>query len=98
VVEVFNARAFVGAWNRRAAEAAEAKRLPGFAGSDAHFGFELGRVYTEMPAFTDARSFLAAFPHARLGRLRTVTPLVHAGSITMEVLRTVLRRRRNGGR
>jgi predicted metal-dependent phosphoesterase TrpH len=94
VVEVFNARAFVKAWNQRASAAARAVGLPEAVGSDAHFGWEIGRVYTEMPDFTDAQSFLARVGEARPGRLNTTTPLIHAASISVEAVKRVLRRRR----
>lgn len=90
VVEVFNARAFLPAWNRRAAEAAARLRLPAIAGSDSHFPWEVGRTYTEMPAFRDAASLLSGLAHARIVQARTVTPLVHVGSIASEAIRRLL--------
>ena len=88
VIEVFNARAFVPAWNRRAAQAANGR--PSFVGSDGHFPWEIGGAYTEMPAFTDARSFMVAAAAARPGKLQLANPAVHACSITSEALRTRL--------
>lgn len=65
VVEVFNSRAFWPAWNRRAFEEARAKSLPLGAGSDAHFPGEIGRGFTEIPAFHSAAEFREALPRAR---------------------------------
>ena len=60
VVEVFNSRAFLPAWNRRAAEAARERGLPGAASTDAHFPWEFGRAYTELPTFADSDGFRTA--------------------------------------
>jgi predicted metal-dependent phosphoesterase TrpH len=60
VVEVFNSRAFAPAWNRRAAALAAEHGVPVSAGSDAHLPWEIGRAYLELPAFSDAGSFLQA--------------------------------------
>jgi predicted metal-dependent phosphoesterase TrpH len=92
VVEVFNARAFVPAWNRLAAERANGQ--PGFTASDSHFPWEVGRVYTELPAFDDVKSFMRAARFARAGRLRVTNPFVHAFSMATEAVRTGLWLRR----
>lgn len=60
IVEVFNPRAFLPAWNARAEVAARAARKPGAASSDAHFPWEIGRSYTELPPFAS----LAELPRA----------------------------------
>lgn len=87
VVEVFNARAFAPAWNRRAARAAVAAGRPGFASSDAHFPWEVGRAWTEMPAFHDAASFLrAARAAVPVGRRRG-SALLHVGSVALSLAR-----------
>ncbi len=57
VVEVFNSRAFLPRWNRLAMLAAKEHGLAVAASSDAHFSRELGRAYTEMPAFSGAEEF-----------------------------------------
>lgn len=87
VVEVFNGRAFWPAWNRRALEAAERRGLPTAAGTDGHFPHEIGRVYTEMPAFATAAEFLAALPHARAVGLETRTAFIHVRSLSTEIAR-----------
>lgn len=87
VVEVFNARAFVPMWNRRAAEAAVAANLPAFASSDAHFPWEIGRAWTELPAFNDAASFLTAARDARPVGQRLGSPLLHVGSMALSLAR-----------
>lgn len=92
VAEVFNSRAFLPAWNRRAARAAAERGLAVAAGSDAHFPWEIGRAWTELPPFDDAagllRALAAAVPVAR----RTATPLVHVVSLSLGVARRVLAR------
>lgn len=85
VVEVFNARAFVPAWNRRAAAAAAAR--PSFASSDAHFPWEIGRAWTELPPFDDAPSFLAAAREARPVGRRRGSSLLHLGSMALSLAR-----------
>jgi len=87
VVEVFNTRAFVPAWNRRAADAAAAAGLPGFASSDAHFPWEIGRAWTELPSFDDAASFLEAARQARPVGYRLGSPLLHVASMALSLVR-----------
>jgi hypothetical protein len=87
VVEVFNARAFAPAWNRRAARAAAAAGRPGFASTDAHFPWEIGRAWTALPRFTDAVSFLAAACSARPMGRRRGSSLLHVGSIALSLAR-----------
>lgn len=75
-VEVFNARGFIRAANRRAAELAREFGLPGTAGSDSHAYLEVGRTRLRLPAFTDAEGMRAALQEAEvLGRLSS--PFVH---------------------
>lgn len=87
VVEVFNSRAFLPRWNRRAARTAAERGLAAAAGSDAHFPWEIGRAWTELAPFDDAagllRSLRGAVPVAR----RTATPLVHFLSLTLHQAR-----------
>jgi hypothetical protein len=87
VVEVFNARAFLPMWNRRARGAAAERGLPGFASSDAHFPWEIGRAWTELPAFDGATSFLAAAREARPVGRRLGSPLLHVASIALSLAR-----------
>lgn len=71
LVEVFNSRAFWRPWNLRAGEEARRRGLPGFASSDAHFGWEIGRAWTEVPFFSTAEELLrVAASAAPVGRLR----------------------------
>jgi predicted metal-dependent phosphoesterase TrpH len=87
VVEVFNTRAFVPAWNRRAADAAAAAGQAGFASSDAHFPWEIGRAWTELPPFDDAASFLVAARQARPVGHRLGSPLLHVASMALSLVR-----------
>ena len=79
IIETFNARAAFSLDNKRAQELARSYGLPSGAGSDAHQGFEIGHAYVEMPAFTDARSFLESIRRGKV-RGRLSSPLVHVGS------------------
>jgi predicted metal-dependent phosphoesterase TrpH len=80
MVEVFNSRAFLPHWNRRAAAAADTRALPMAAGTDAHFSWELGRAYTEMPAFQTVGEFRNAIGDARPVGLATASPWIHVAS------------------
>jgi hypothetical protein len=92
VIEVFNSRAVVPMWNRRAAQAATQLTLPRAASTDAHTPWEIGRAYTELPPFSDAPSFLASLAGARVFGERTGSPFLHFFSLTVQGLRTVLGR------
>jgi len=65
VAEVFNSRAFLPPWNYAARRGVARRRIPQGAGSDAHFPFEIGRAYVEMPAFDGPAEFLEAVVDAR---------------------------------
>jgi predicted metal-dependent phosphoesterase TrpH len=79
VVEIFNARIHKPALNERATRWAEARSLPGGAGSDAHTLREIGRGVIEVPAFEGQVGFLEAL---RVGRVvgRYSSYLVHLAS------------------
>ena len=87
VIEVFNARAFLGVWNRTADAAARLRGLPRAASSDAHVSWEIGRAHTEMPAFSSASGFLASLQGARPIGLRRTHPGVHVASASMKATR-----------
>jgi predicted metal-dependent phosphoesterase TrpH len=87
IVEVFNARAFVPAWNRRALAAARAMKLPCAAGTDSHLGGEIGRSWTELPAFDDAAGMRAVLERARPVVGRLTPPRVHFISAVHDVTR-----------
>lgn len=93
VAEVFNSRAFLPAWNRRAREAARSRGIAAAAGSDAHFPWEIGRAWTELPPFADAAGLLRALRDAVPVGRRTGTPLVHVASLTLRAAGDLLRRR-----
>jgi predicted metal-dependent phosphoesterase TrpH len=85
VVEVFNARAFLPAWNRRAALTARQRGLPAAAGSDSHFAHEIGSAWTELPAFENAEEFRRSLGQARAVGLRTQSPFVHCLSLAVQL-------------
>jgi predicted metal-dependent phosphoesterase TrpH len=80
VVEVFNSRAFLPVWNRRAAKAAHDRCLPAAASTDAHFPWEFGRAYTELPAFSNSDGFKTAIKEARPVGNRKGSPWLHVAS------------------
>ncbi len=80
VVEVFNSRAFLPGWNRRAAAAAEARNLAAAASTDAHFPWEFGRAYTELPSFSNVDEFRNSLKGARPYGKRLGSPWLHIGS------------------
>ncbi|MDH3734533.1 MAG: PHP domain-containing protein [Gemmatimonadota bacterium] len=90
VVEGINARAFLPIWNHAAIKASERRGLPVVAGSDAHFAFEIGRAYAEMPEFVGAEEFLAAAPRARPSLARLSSPWLHVVGFAMKWRRIAL--------
>lgn len=79
-VEVLNARVMHADYNQQALDFAYKHHLAGGAGSDAHHPSEIGRVYSELPDFTDADSLRKAIQSARqVGKISS--PLVHLYSV-----------------
>ncbi len=93
VVEVFNSRAFLPRWNRLAGLAALEWALPSAAGSDAHFSWELGRAFTEMPVFGSAAEFRDSLRSASPVGLKTSTLWIHVASRSLMEVRRLTRRR-----
>jgi predicted metal-dependent phosphoesterase TrpH len=90
LVEVFNSRAFLPSWNRRAMEAAREMNLATAASTDAHFPWEFGRAYTEVPSFSDVDGFKTALKAARPVGNQLGSPWLHVGSkLVAEVRRFV---------
>lgn len=87
LVEGFNSRAFFPPWNRAARRSARRLGLPVGAGSDAHFLAEVGRAYTEMPAFTGPAEFLAAVRRGRPVGLSMTSPAAHLRSAGLKLVR-----------
>jgi predicted metal-dependent phosphoesterase TrpH len=78
-IEVFNARCIDPDFNHQARRFAEEYHLAGTAGSDAHTGFELGRVTLLLPEFSDAGSLRQVICQGKVeGNLSS--PLVHFSS------------------
>ena len=75
-LEVFNARTWSQAPNRKAMELASEAGLCGTAGSDAHAPVELGRTVMVMPDFADAAGMRRALADSEIRR-RASSPLVH---------------------
>lgn len=92
VAEAFNSRAFLPGWNRAALAEAARRGLPAAAGSDAHFPWEIGRAWTELPPFADAQGLLAALRHAHPAGLRVGNPGLHVASLSLHLARAAARR------
>jgi predicted metal-dependent phosphoesterase TrpH len=87
VVEGINSRAFWPPWNRMAARAASRQGLPIAAGSDAHFPHEIGRAYTELPAFRTADELRAALGSATPVSASPGSPWIHFLSMGLRLAR-----------
>jgi len=81
VAEVFNSRAFLVPWNSRARALARDLSLPQAASSDAHFPWELGRAFTELPEFCTAEEFRSSLREASPVGLRTGSLWLHVMSM-----------------
>lgn len=86
IVEIWNTRAFYRPWNERALRAVRERRIPGAAGSDAHFSFELGRAATVMATFTDAPSLRRAAESAQAQHDGRTYLLPHVASVACMAL------------
>ena len=93
MVEVWNSRAFYPPWNERARALVLERGLPQAAGSDGHFGFELGRALTVLPSFSDADSLKRAAMHADVRHDGRGYMLPHVGSVACMLLSRVMRGR-----
>ncbi len=93
VVEVFNSRAFLPFWNNRASELAHERALPVAASSDAHFPWEVGRAYSEMPDFETPDEFRKSLYLSHPVGLRTGSPWLHVASLTVARTRWIGARR-----
>lgn len=63
LIEVYNPRVAIGAFNEEAQRFAEKYRIPAAAGSDSHVAQGLGTVRNRMPDFDGPEEFLAALRH-----------------------------------
>lgn len=92
ILEGFNARAFLPIWNSAAQRTSRERQIPYGAGSDAHFGWEIGRAYTEMPYFNCASSFRKAAPDARPIGVRVTHAMAHVASAGLKASRILVGR------
>jgi len=76
ILEIFNARNIFQADNRRAAAFAARHGLAASAGTDAHWGPEIGRTYVRMPDFANRDDFLEALRQGKITG-HAASPLVH---------------------
>ncbi len=92
IVEVQNARVHRAVDNRRAAELALMAHRAAGAGSDAHLGWEIGRVWVDLPPFEGPAGLLASLAQGRIGG-HSAPPWVHLGSRTAYLLNRLRGRR-----
>lgn len=92
IVEAFNSRAFWPSWNRDARARCQHALKPTAAGSDAHFPWEIGRAFSEMPRFDDAQTFLAAAQQSMTPIGRTGFAGLHAATLTLHGVRRLMGR------
>lgn len=76
ILETFNARNIFQADNHRAAAFAARHGLAPSAGTDAHWGPEVGRTYVVMPSFEGRDDFLECLRQGRIAG-HAANPLVH---------------------
>lgn len=93
MIEGFNARAFLPVWNVAAQRTSRERQIPCGAGSDAHFGWEVGRAYTEIPYFNCASSFRSVAPAARPIGVRVTYAAAHVASAGLKTVRRLTGRR-----
>lgn len=76
IIEGFNGRSPLSVDDGAARQLAEMHGLPVGAGSDAHWGFEVGQGWVEMEDFTTPETFLQSLHQARIvGARKTPYPL-----------------------
>jgi hypothetical protein len=78
-LETLNARVILHADNIEARALAQEHGIPQYGGSDAHSPIEIGRAWTDMPAFSDRNSFLGALASAKPAGKES-PPWVHLSS------------------
>jgi predicted metal-dependent phosphoesterase TrpH len=89
ILEVLNARVHFALDNARAVKLAECYGLGQGAGSDAHQGSEVGHAYVEMPAFTEAASFMRSLAEGCISG-RASSLLVHVGSTCARLAKSLM--------
>jgi len=90
IIEVFNSRNIFAEDNKKALEYAFAKGAMVSVGSDAHWPWEIGRTYINIPDFSDAGTFgeaLRSVSPVFTGDVRKSGLLVHIGTKTLKLLR-----------
>jgi len=89
IIEVLNARVHFPADNACAARLAECYGLSQGAGSDAHQASEIGRAFVEMPAFTEATSFMRSLDQGQISG-HASSLLVHVGSTCARLAKSLM--------
>jgi hypothetical protein len=87
-IEIFNARVIRASYNQLAQEFAAAHRMAGTAGSDGHHPSEIGRAYSLLPEFNDAKTLRSAIRLAQVGG-RISSPLVHLYSTRAKIIKAL---------
>ena len=90
IIEIFNSRNVYAVDNQKALDYATAKNKLFSVGTDAHWPWEIGRSYINIPDFCDARTFKEALQSVSpdfSGSLKRSGMLVHVGTKTIKLLR-----------
>lgn len=95
IIEVFNARGPFPGSVKKAAALSLKYNLPACAGSDAHYLYELGHTYIEMPEFDGKDDFLQAL---RKGTIHKQRPslIIYVRVTWARLLRALKRKKRAG--
>jgi len=93
IIEVFNARGPFSGPVKKAKGLALKYNLPGSAGSDAHYPFEIGHTYVEMPEFNGKDEFLQALRNSTIHKQRA-SILVYLRTGWARLLKALLPKKR----
>ena len=95
IIEVFNARGPFAGPVKKANALALKYKLPGSAGSDAHYPYELGHTYIEMPEFSGKEEFLQALRKGVIHKQRA-SLIIYVRVTWARLLRLVTRKKSLG--
>ncbi|OGO24091.1 MAG: hypothetical protein A2Z28_06025 [Chloroflexi bacterium RBG_16_51_9] len=95
IIEVFNARGPFAGPVKKANALALKYNLPGSAGSDAHYPYELGHTYIEMPDFNGKEEFLQALRKGVIHKQRA-SLIIYVRVTWARLVRALTRNKRVG--
>ena len=89
VIEVFNYRNLFAFYNRKALKFAKTHNLAQGAGSDAHYAFEIGKCFVEMPLFETKQEFLENIKRGQVYGRSSFLPMRFVRKVSREARRFV---------